>query len=72
MVNIKAYRPLCQSVEYFFKHIRFALDTSRQIHEKFLLVEDFNTEDTEPVLSEFLTKTNCNNFDCNNSIKDKT
>ena len=24
-----AYRPLCQSVEYFFKHVGFALDTYR-------------------------------------------
>ena len=27
-----AHRPLCQSVEYFFKHVRFALDTYRQTY----------------------------------------
>ena len=62
-----AYRPPCQLVEYFFKHADFGLDTCRQTHEKFLFAGDFNKEDTEPVLFEFLT-----NCDCNNLVKNKT
>ena len=61
------YRPLCQSVEYLFKNVGFALDTLRQTHEKFLLARDFNTEEIEPFLSEFST-----NYDCSNLVKDKT
>ena len=60
-------RSPCQSAEYFFKHAGFGLDTYRQTHKKFLFAGDINTEDTEPVLSEFLT-----NYDCNNLYKDKT
>ena len=60
-------RPPCQSVEHFFKNVGFALDTYRQTYDKFFLAGDFNMEDTEPVLSEFLT-----NYDCKNLVKDKT
>ena len=31
-----------------------AIDTYHQIYDKFLLTGDFNTEDTEPCLSQFL------------------
>ena len=62
-----AYRPLCQSVEYFFKHVGFALDTYKQTYNFFFFAGDFNMEDTEQVLSEFLI-----NYDCNNLVKDKT
>ena len=62
-----AYRPTYQSVKCFFKHVGFALDTYRQPQKKFLCPGDFNTEDTEPVLSEFLA-----NYVCNNLFKDKT
>ena len=61
------YRPPCQSVEHFFKNVGFALDTYRQIYDKYFLAGDFNMEDTEPVLSEFLT-----NYVCENLVKDKT
>ena len=57
----------CQSVEYFFKHVSFSLDTYRQIPEKFLFARYFIMEDTEPFLYEFLT-----NFVFNNLVKDKT
>ena len=62
-----AHGPPCESVEYFFKYVGFALDTYRQTYEKFLFAGDFNTEDTEPALSQFLT-----NCDCNNLVKGKT
>ena len=56
-----AYKPPCQSAEYFFKHVSFALDTYIQTHEKLFLAGDFNMEDTEPILSEFLSNSDCKN-----------
>ena len=49
------HRHPSQTVEYFFKHVGYTLDTYRQTYEKFLLASDFNAEETEPCLSEFLT-----------------
>ena len=48
-----ASRSPCESVEYFFKHEGFALDTYRQTYKKYLFAGDFNTENTKPVLSDF-------------------
>ena len=61
------YRPPCQSAEYIFKHIGFALDTYIQTYDTFLLAGDFNIEDHEPILSEFLV-----NYDSKNLVKEKT
>ena len=61
------YRPPSQPVEYFFKHVGYALDANGQTYEKFLLAGVFNTEETEPCLSEFLTK-----YDSKSLVKDKT
>ena len=38
------------------KHINFALDTYRQIYDKFILVGDFNLNETDPAMFEFLYK----------------
>ena len=62
-----AYRPPSQSAQYFFKHVGFALDTYRQSYDKFLFAGDFNIEDNDPVLLEFLT-----NYDSKNLVKEKT
>ena len=62
-----AYRPPSQSAQYFFKHVGFALDTYRQSYDKFLFAGDFNIEDNQPVLLEFLT-----NYDSKNLVKEKT
>ena len=62
-----AYRPPSQSAQYFFKHVGFALDTYRQSYDKFLFAGDFNIEDNEPILLEFLT-----NYDSKNLVKEKT
>ena len=48
------YRPPSQPDDYFFKAVGNALDQHPKTYEKFLLLEDFNAEDTEPILSEFL------------------
>ena len=52
------YHPLSQPVEYFFKHVGYALDAYGQPYEKFLLAGESNKEETESCLSEFLFKYN--------------
>ena len=49
-------RALSHRVEYFFKHIGYALDAYGQTYEKFLLTGDFSSEKMEHCLFEFLTK----------------
>ena len=61
------YRPPNQSAEYFFKQTGHALDTYNQIYEKLLFAGDFNLEESEPCLSEFLS-----NHDFKNLVKEKT
>ena len=56
------YRPPRQQAEYFLKHVNYALDTYRQILDKFLLAGDFNIEETDPVMSEFLFKNDSKNL----------
>ena len=46
------HRPPSQPDDYFFKAVGNALDQHPKTYEKFLLLEDFNAEDTEPILSE--------------------
>ena len=40
--------------DYLFKAVCNALDPYLKTYKKILLLEDFNAEDTEPILSEFL------------------
>ena len=61
------YHPPSQPVEYFFKHVGYALDIYRLTYEKFFLAGDFNTVETEPCFSEFLTS-----YDSKSLVKDKT
>ena len=48
------YHPPSQKDDYFFKCIWRPLDVYNDIYDKFLLVGDFNAEEIEPVISEFL------------------
>ena len=48
------YRPPRKQAEYFLKHVNYALDTYRQICDKFLLAGDFSIDETDPIMSEFL------------------
>ena len=48
------YRPPRQQAEYFLKHVIYAIDTYRQTFHKFLLARDFNLEETDPIMSEFV------------------
>ena len=56
------YLPPHQKDEYYFYHMGKAIDTYHQIYDKFLLNRDFNAEDTEPCLSQFLFEYEANNF----------
>ena len=56
------YRPPRQQAEYFLKHVNYALDTYRQTFDKFLLARDFNIEETDPIMSEFLFKNDSKNL----------
>ena len=61
------FRPPSQPVEYFFKRVGYTLDIYREAYENFFLAGDFNTEETEPCLSEFLTS-----YDSKSLVKHKT
>ena len=61
------YHPPSQPVEYFFKHVGYALDAYGQTHKKFSLGGDFNAEKKEPCWTEFLTK-----YDSKSLAEDKT
>ena len=67
MVIFGTYRPPSQPVEYFLKHVGYALDAHGQIYGKFLLAGGFNIVETEPSLSKFLTK-----YDSKSLVNDKT
>ena len=44
------------------KHVNYDLDTYRQTFDKFLLAGDFNIEETDPIMSEFLFKNDSKNL----------
>ena len=67
MAFIGEYRPPRQQAEYFLKHVNYALDPYRQTFDKFLLTGDFNIEEADPVMSEFLF-----NNDSINLVQQKT
>ena len=48
--------------DYFFKAVGNALDQYLKTYEKFLLLGDFNADDTEPILSEFLEQYEAKNI----------
>ena len=55
------YHPPSQSDQYFFENIGKALDKYSK-HDKFMLVGDFNAEESEPCLSQFLYEYNAKNI----------
>ena len=61
------YHPPNQPDDYFFKVVGNALDQYLKSYKKFLLLGDFNAEDTEPILSEFLEQ-----YEAKNIMKNKT
>ena len=61
------YHPPSQPDSYYFENVSAALDIYTKFYNKILLVGDFNAEDSEPCLSDFLYK-----HECKNLVKDKT
>ena len=50
-----------------FNHLGKAIDVYHQTYDKFLLIGNFNAEDTEPCLSQFLFE-----YDAKNIVSEKT
>ena len=48
------FHPPSRAGEYFFGEVGKNLDKYAQIHNKFLLISDFNAEESEPVLAQSL------------------
>ena len=62
-----SYHPPSQSDSYYFNCLGNALDTYNKYYDRFLLIGDFNAEDSETCLSEFLYQ-----YEAKNIVKDKT
>ena len=60
------YHPPSQSDDYFFYNLENSLDKYSH-YDQFLLIGDFNAEDSEPILSQFLSIYNAKNI-----VKNKT
>ena len=56
------YHPPSQSDQYFFDNTGKALDKYSKHYDKFMLVGDFNAEESEPCLSQFLYEYNAKNI----------
>ena len=58
------YHPPSQSDQHFFENIEKALDkySKHYKHDKFMLVGDFNSEESEPCSSQFLYECNAKNI----------
>ena len=57
------YHPPSQSDQYFLENTEKALDKYSKHYDKFMLVGDFNTEESKPYLSQFLYEYNAKNID---------
>ena len=53
-----SYHPPSQSDEYFFHRVKKGFDMYSKFYERYMLIEDFNAEDSEPYLSQFLFEMN--------------
>ena len=62
-----SYHPPSQPDQYYFDCVSNALDIYNDFYDKFLLIGDFNAEDTEPCLGSFLYQ-----YDAKNLVKGKT
>ena len=56
------YHPPSQSDEYFFHQVKLGLDRYSKYYERFILIGDFNAEESEPCLSKFLFEMNAKNI----------
>ena len=62
-----SYHPPSQSDQYYFDSVGRALDVYNDSYERFLLLGDFNAEETEPCLSTFLYE-----YEAKHLVKEKT
>ena len=56
------YHPPSQSDQFYFDNLGNALDIYNEIYNKFLLIGDFNAQDTEPILREFICQNEAKNL----------
>ena len=61
------YHPPNQSDQYYFDCVGRALDSYNAIYDKYLLIGDFNAEERETCMKEFLYQ-----YDLQNLVKEKT
>ena len=61
------YHPPSQSDNYYFDHLGNSLDIYNQNYDNFLLIGDYNAEDSEPCMSQFLHQ-----YEAKNLVKVKT
>ena len=61
------YHPPSQCDKYFFDYLSRSLDIYSALYDKFVLIGDFNAEESEDILASFL---NCHN--ASNLVRDKT
>ena len=61
------YHPPSQTHDYYFDYLERAIDIYTGFYDNFILIGDFNTEDTEPQISRFLHQ-----YDANNLVKEPT
>ena len=64
---VGCYHPPSQNDNFFFYNLSKALDSLNSNYEKFILVGDFNSEDHETEITNFL-----NNYEAKNIVKQKT
>ena len=57
-----SYHPPSQSDEYFFNHVKNAPDIYSKFYDKYMLVGDFNVEESKLCLSQFLFEINAKNI----------
>ena len=62
-----SYHPPSQSDQYYFECVGRALDSYHTTYEKYLLIGDFNAEERETCMKEFLYQYNLSNL-----VKEKT
>ena len=57
-----SYHPPTQLLEYFFNHVKNGLDVYSKFYDQYMLVGDFNAEESEPYLSQFRFEINAKNI----------
>ena len=67
LLVVSIYRPPDQNLDYFLSSITNLLDTYLKTYEDFIIMGDFNINESNPVMETFLNQNNCKNI-----IKSKT